>query len=333
MAGFLGAFQAFALTPEEQNTVRAFDQVADSVVFITNVKLAQTFNFDQLEIPRGSGSGFVWDTQGHIVTNFHVVMEGDVFYVTMRDQTRYKAEVVGTEPRKDLAVLRIVDKNPKTKFKPIAVGDSTNLVVGQKAMAIGNPYGLDQTLTTGVVSAIGRQIRGVAGVTIHDVIQTDASINPGNSGGPLIDSSGLLIGMNTAIYSQTGSNAGIGFAVPVSFIKKLVPQLIKHGKIMQPGLGVSIWNDPMARQFPGAVIMAVEPGSAAAQAGLRGMTRNRFGELLIGDVITGIDEKSVKSYDDLYNLMDGHNVGDVVKVKITRDGKKDVVVPVKLQNL
>jgi len=337
---FLGIFflipsLAWPLTLTEQNTIKIFQSVADSVVFITNVSIAQTFSFDGLEsaeIPRGTGSGFVWDKKGHVVTNFHVISGGDIFYVTFRNQKRYKAKIVGSEPRKDLAVLKIQGNLAKIKLKPIRLGSSKNLIVGQKALAIGNPYGLDHTLTVGVISALDRRIKGVAGVTIKDVIQTDASINPGNSGGPLLDSTGKLIGMNTAIYSQSGSSAGIGFAVPVAFIKKLVPQIIQYGKVIQPGLGITISSSVLMKNLPGVVIESVNKGSAADRAGLRGMFRTRFGEWMLGDIIIAIDGKPINSYDELYHSLEAYKVGDRVKIKILRGVEKKEVT-VKLQRL
>ena len=201
---------------------------------------------DVTEIPQGTGSGFVWDQDGHIVTNFHVVQEGDRANVTLNDGSTYPATIVGTTPDKDIAVLKI--DAPPQKLLPLPIGQSSNLKVGQKVLAIGNPFGLDQTLTTGVISGLGREIKSVSGRPIHDVIQTDASINPGNSGGPLLDSSGRLIGINTAIYSPSGANAGIGFAVPVDTVNQIVPQLMKFGKITRPGLGISILADQIAQQ-------------------------------------------------------------------------------------
>ena len=325
----------WALTSEEQNTIKIFQSVADSVVFITNVSVAQKFSFDgpeSFEVPRGTGSGFIWDKKGHIVTNYHVIAGGDAFYVTLRNQERYKAKLIGGEPRKDLAVIKLQGKIGILKLKPIPVGDSENLIVGQKALAIGNPYGLDHTLTEGIISALDRQIKGAAGVTINDVIQTDASINPGNSGGPLLDSEGRLIGMNTAIYSQSGSSAGIGFAVPVSFIKKLVPQIIQYGKVIQPGLGIKILSSPITRNLPGAVIQSVEPGSAAHKAGLRGMVQSRFGEWMLGDIIISVDEKPIGNYDDLYNTLDRYKVGDQIRVKFLRGSQQKEVI-VQLQRL
>src|SRR5262245_21910402 len=222
------------LQPDERNTIELFRRTSRSVVFIVNNQLRRDyFSLNVFEVPRGSGSGFVWDTKGHVVTNFHVVQGGNSWSVTLADGKKYEAEVVGTEPNKDLAVLRI--QAPATSLQPLERGESENLVVGQKVLAIGNPFGFDQSLTTGVISALGREIKSMNETTISDVIQTDASINPGNSGGPLLDSSGRLIGLNTAIYSPTGASAGIGFAVPVSVPRRAVPQIWSSGTCAAPG--------------------------------------------------------------------------------------------------
>jgi len=311
-----------ALLADERNTISVFQEVAPSVVFITSKALRQGFFFtDTYEIPAGSGSGFVWDNQGHIVTNNHVVEQASALTVTLSDNTSYEAEIVGTEQSKDIAVLRI--KAPGGKLRPLRVGSSTNLQVGQKVVAIGNPFGLDQTLTTGVVSALGREIKANNGRTIQDVIQTDAAINPGNSGGPLLDSRGQLIGMNTAIISPSGSSAGIGFAVPVSTVNRIVPQLIKFGHVARPGLGIQVISDVAARRagIEGVIIGEVTRGSAAAKAGLRGVQRTRFGETYVGDVIVGINNKPVRNYGELGDVLEQYKVGETVNVKILRDGE------------
>lgn|SRR3989338_1547755 len=312
-----------ALLPDEENTIKVFKDASPSVVFVTNIAVRRDiFSLDAFAVPQGSGSGFIWDTEGHVVTNFHVVRGGSAFVVTLKDQTQLRAEVVGTELRKDIAVLRVKSKD---KLKAIALGDSQSLQVGQKTIAIGNPFGLDNTLTTGIVSALGRQVVGIGGVTIHDMIQTDAAINPGNSGGPLLDSSGRLIGMNTMIYSQSGASAGIGFAVPVSFIRRIVPQIIKYGKVIQPGIGVSILPENMKYRLlggvNGVVVAEIMPNSPAQRAGLRGLKADDYGKITLGDVITGIDDKPIKDYDDLYNVLDLYKIGDTVTLKTARDGR------------
>ncbi|MBI4371799.1 MAG: trypsin-like peptidase domain-containing protein [Elusimicrobia bacterium] len=323
-----------ALLPEEQNVMRVFKEAAPSVVFVTNAARAQTEDMDEFLVPQGAGSGFVWDDRGHIVTNFHVVQGGDVFLVSLGDRVQLEAERIGADPAKDIAVLK-VSKN-LDKLRPLAIGSSESLQVGQSVLAIGNPFGLDHTLTTGVISALGREVRGIAGVTIRDMIQTDAAINPGNSGGPLLDSGGRLIGMNTVIYSRSGSSAGIGFAVPVAFIRRIVPQLIRYGKVVRPGLGISILTAGqkyyLLGEQDGVAVNKVQPGSPAAKAGLRGLRRLSGGRVEAGDVIVGIDGREVKDFDDLYNALDRHNPGDTVSVKIRR-GSRALSLPVTLVNI
>src|SRR6185436_6079626 len=257
------------LGADEQSTIDVFSKFSRSVVHITSLETHRDrMTLDVSEIPQGTGSGFVWDQDGHIVTNFHVVQGGDRASVTLNDNSTYPATIVGRAPDKDIAVLHI--DAPPQKLLPLPIGTSSNLKVGQKVLAIGNPFGLDQTLTTGVISGLGREIKGVSQRPIFDVIQTDASINPGNSGGPLLDSSGRLIGINTAIYSPSGANAGIGFAVPVDTVNAIVPQLLRHGKVLRPGLGISIANDYQAQRIgiDGVIIYQVSPNGAAATAGL-----------------------------------------------------------------
>ncbi len=325
--------RALALLPEEQNTIRIFKEASPSVVFVTNVAIGQNAFMDEFAIPQGAGSGFVWDDQGHVVTNFHVVQGGDAFLVTLRDQTQLEAKVVGVDPAKDIAVLK-VERAPK--LKPIQVGSSDDLQVGQTAIAIGNPFGLDHSLSKGVISALGRQVQGIGGVTIRDMIQTDAAINPGNSGGPLLDSDGHLIGMNTMIFSRSGSSAGVGFAVPAAFLKRIVPELIKTGHVVRPGMGVTILTSGQKYYLigdqDGVVINAVEPGGPAAKAGLRGLRRLPGGRAAVGDVIVGVGEAPVKDFDDLYNALDSYKVGDTVKVRVLRGGR-EVEVPVKLVDI
>jgi S1-C subfamily serine protease len=311
-----------ALTEDEQNTIDIVKRTANSVVFVTNIQLVRDFFYQEEAVARGTGSGFVWDSSGHIVTNYHVIEEGDLFAVTLPNQEYRKARLVGIGREKDIAVLRV--EGDLKGLVPLKIGSSSNLLVGQKVIAIGNPFGFDHTVTTGIVSALGRNIRGAGNVTIRDMIQTDASINPGNSGGPLLDSDGQLIGMNTMIYSQTGASAGIGFAVPVDTIKRVVPQLIKYGKVIRPGLGVSLLQDQYARRanIEGIVVLEVVPNGPADRAGIKGLDRDRYGQLYIRDVITGIDDHKITSYDDLYNTLDSYRVGDTVTVTVERNGKK-----------
>lgn len=330
----LPALPAAALLPEEENTIKVFRESSPSVVFVTNVALGRTMTMDEYAIPQGAGSGFVWDKKGHIVTNFHVVQGGDAFLVTFDDQTQLEAKLVGSDMRKDIAVLQI--QEPSDKLIPIRVGSSEKLLVGQQTFAIGNPFGLDHTLTKGIISALGRSVEGVGGVTIRDMIQTDAAINPGNSGGPLLDSSGNLIGMNTMIYSRSGSSAGVGFAVPVSFIKRIVPQIIQFGKVARPGLGITILT-PGQKYYvigeqDGVVVDKVQADGPAAKAGLRGGRRLPGGRYQIGDIIVGVDGLAVKDFDDLYNALDRFKPGDTVQIKVMR-GEKQVSLPVTLINI
>jgi S1-C subfamily serine protease len=316
---------------DERNTIGVFRDVAPSTVFVTQTRVVMDYWAGVAqEVPAGSGSGFVWDADGHVVTNFHVVENARSLTVTFQDQQTFDAELVGIEPRKDVAVLKV--KAPASLLKPVRVAKGAVLEVGQKTIAIGNPFGLDHTLTTGVVSALGRQVQGIGGVTIRDMIQTDAAINPGNSGGPLLDSAGQVIGMNTMIFSKSGSSAGIGFAVPVGTIARVVPQIIKNGKAEQLGLGIQI--DPQQRierrvGIRGVVVLAVPPGSGAAKGGLKGVTQTARG-IALGDVIVGIDAQKVESFDDLYNALDAHKAGDKVDVKVQRG---EDVVTLKLEVL
>ncbi|MDB4958072.1 MAG: HtrA2 peptidase [Myxococcales bacterium] len=313
------------LGADEQATIDVFGKFSRSVVHVTSLRKRQDrITMDVTEIPLGTGSGFVWDQDGHIVTNFHVVAEGDQASVTLNDGSTYPATIVGVAPDKDVAILHI--DAPPQKLLPLPLGQSTNLKVGQKVLAIGNPFGLDQTLTTGVISGLGREIKSVSGRPISDVIQTDASINPGNSGGPLLDSSGRLIGINTAIYSPSGANAGLGFAVPVDTVNMIVPQLIKSGRITRPGLGISILADQIAIQnrIDGVVIVQVVPGGAAEQAGLVGAKSTSNG-VELNDVIVGIEGAEIHRANDLYKALDNHKVGDSIDVTVENHGKRRTI--------
>lgn len=280
--------------------------------------------YGEVEVPQGAGSGFVYDNDGHIITNFHVVQGGSVFVVTFHnDPKQYRAKIVGTAADKDIAVLKLEEK--PANLTPIKFGSSKELIVGQSSFAIGSPFGLDYTLTTGVISALGRKIDGIGGVKINDMIQTDAAINMGNSGGPLLDSSGLLIGMNTVIFSTSGSSAGLGFAVPADTIKGIVPQLIAHGKVIRPGLGIGIVPDGMKHRIfgkeKGIIVSYVDEKGGAARAGIKGMTQDRFGRTYIGDIILSVDGQDVNSLDDIYQVLEKHKIGDTVKVKYRREEK------------
>jgi S1-C subfamily serine protease len=312
------------LAPLEQANIEIYEQASPAVVHVTNlVEQQDLFSLDIQEVPKGSGSGFVWDEDGHIVTNFHVVSGANAAQVTLADHSSFAARRVSGYPDLDIAVLWI--QAPKGKLRPIQVGTSHDLKVGQLTYAIGNPFGLDQTLTTGIVSALGRQIRAENGRQIRGVIQTSAPINPGNSGGPLLDSAGRLIGMNAAIVSPSGAFAGIGFAIPVDEINRVVPQLIAHGKIVRPRLGVQIAEDQIAQRLgvdQGVLIIKVQPDSPAAKAGLDGTRRDESGRIHLGDVIVAIDGKAVNNANDLHDALDQYKDGDTVTVTVTRNGKR-----------
>jgi S1-C subfamily serine protease len=309
------------LAGDEQATIDIFQNASPSVVHITTLTVRRDFfRLNPAEaVPEGTGSGIIWDNEGHIVTNFHVIQNANGAQVTLADHSSWSANLVGYYADKDLAVLSI--NAPGVTLHPIAVGTSANLQVGQKAFAIGNPFGLDQTLTTGVVSALGREIESVTHRPITGVIQTDASINPGNSGGPLLDSAGLLIGVNVAIYSPSGASVGIGFAIPVDTVNRFVPELIRHGQVVRPGLGITPVDDAIARQLgsKGVLFVGVEPRSGAANAGLRATRQDRTGRVVLGDIIVAIDGTPIQSADDLYRVLDRQNVGDTVAVTVRRD--------------
>lgn len=317
-------------TEDEQNTIQVFKSSGPSAAFVTQKREVFDYFAGRVEVPAGSGSAFVWDKQGHIVTNFHVIQNAQRLTVTLQDHSSHDAVVRGAEPRKDIAVLKI--NTPPEKLHPIAKPPPGMLLeVGQKAIAIGNPFGLDQTLTVGVISALGRSVDGVGGVTIRDMIQTDAAINPGNSGGPLLDSQGRLIGMNTAIYSKVGTYSGVGFAVPSSTIMRVVPQIIRTGRAEQVGLGIRVDNDQrLERQLgvEGVAVISVQKGTPAEAAGLRGMRLERNG-IVPGDIIVGIGDERVKNYDDLYNALDKLRAGDKVKVRVLR-GKQITTLDIEL---
>jgi len=310
------------LDEDEIATIELFKSASPATVNITSLAQLRRspFSTDVTETPQGTGSGFIWDEAGHVVTNFHVIRGGSAAWVTLSDQSRWKGTVVGEAPHHDLAVLKI--DAPRSSMRPVKVGTSSNLAVGQKVFAIGNPFGLDQTLTTGVISGLGRSIRSLTNHKISDVIQTDAAINPGNSGGPLLDSSGRLIGVNTAIVSPSGAYAGIGFAVPVDVVQHVVPQLIRSGRVSRAGLGIlpmsRAWNDRLVER--GIGIFEVEPGSAAAEAGLRSAAELEDGRLVF-DVILAIDGQEIGRVEDLYDLLDQRKVGDVVSVSLQRAGR------------
>jgi len=318
------------LATDEINTIDVFNSVSPSVVYITSISVQRNlFSLNVYEIPKGTGSGFIWDKQGRIVTNYHVISDANRIEVTLADHTTWKAVLVGAAADRDIAVLQI--SAPADKLFPILVGESDDLQVGQKVFAIGNPFGLDQTLTTGIVSALGREITAVTGRTIHDVIQTDAAINPGNSGGPLLDSAGRLIGVNTAIYSPSGASSGIGFAVPVREVNRVVPQVIRHGKMFRPGLGISLANQRLSRDLnlDGVLVLGVETGSTADKAGIRG-TKQVRGGLILGDVILAVNGKSIDDYNTLRDEIERYQAGESVTLTLLRDNGR-IDVPVTLE--
>lgn len=310
------------LSQGEKSTIGLFRQASPSVVHITAITVQRDlFTLNVIQIPEGTGSGVVWDTNGNVITNFHVIQNADAAQVTLADQSNWKARVVGVAPDKDLAVLRI--DAPATRLRPIPIGTSKDLQVGQGVFAIGNPFGLDQTLTTGVISALGREIESVTRRPIQGVIQTDAAVNPGNSGGPLLDSAGRLIGVNAAIYSPSGASAGIGFAIPVDTVNRIVPELIRYGKITRPGIGVQAAEDQIAQQLgvKGVLVVDVVAGSAAAKAGIRPTKREASGRVRLGDVIVAVDGVKVGSPNDLFLALEKYKIGDTVNFSLLRDGK------------
>ncbi|KAG2485564.1 hypothetical protein HYH03_015729 [Edaphochlamys debaryana] len=373
------------LTQEEQLTIDIFKKSTPSVVNVTNLAIKRdAFTTNLLELPQGQGSGFIWDTNGHVVTNYHVIQDASDIKVTLSDGEEFSAKVVGVDPDKDIAVLQIGSLGPgpeatgdgaekpqkllggapegpgraqagpeggaiesdlavtterdkavpivaavppptqasKIDAPPLALcSSSADLVVGQKVYAIGNPFGLDHTLTTGVVSGTGREIQSISGRPIQDVIQTDAAINPGNSGGPLLDSGGCLIGINTAIYSPTGANNGVGFAIPVDIVRGSVTQIITYGKVTRPVLGISFAPDQSSEALgiKGILVLSAREGGPAWKAGLQGSKRDEYGRLVLGDIITAVNGSKIKTSSDLYRVLDKSDVGDTLKMTILRE--------------
>ncbi len=338
VAGGAGAVQPRAVTErgplsaDERNTIAIFESVSSSVVYITTAQYVRDFfSRDVMRIPQGTGSGFIWDEQGHVVTNYHVVRGGQEMVVRLGDQRSFRARLVGASPDHDIAVLEI---DVPTDLPPaIPVGRSSELRVGQTVLAIGNPFGLDHTLTTGIVSALNRTVQNESGGNIDNVIQTDAAINPGNSGGPLIDSAGRLVGINTMIYSPSGAYAGIGFAVPVDTINRVVPQLIEYGDYLRPTLGITA-DDRYSRRLlgddmPGVLVLEVISGSPAARAQLRPTQITGNGRVTLGDVIESIDGRPVESYAELINALDVREFGERITLGIRR-GQLRLEVPITL---
>ncbi len=318
------------LSPEEQRTIGVFERVSPSVVYITTVQHVRDFwSRNVMRVPQGTGSGFIWDDAGHVVTNYHVIQGAQEALITLADQRSYPATLVGASPEHDLAVLHI--DVPLDAPPAVAVGSSADLKVGQSVYAIGNPFGLDHTLTTGIISALNRTIDDESGGAINNLIQTDAAINPGNSGGPLIDSAGRMIGINTMIYSPSGAYAGIGFAVPIDTINRVVPRLIAYGRYVRPALGVTA-NDDVSRRLlaegqRGIVILEVVPGSPAARAGLVPARMTGARRVQLGDVIVAFDGHKVETFGDLAGLLDEHVFGDKVTLTVERNGvRRDVAI-------
>ncbi|QDZ17821.1 trypsin-like serine protease [Chloropicon primus] len=365
---------AVRLTPEEKNTVSVFQKAKEGVVFITNLTNRQDlFTLDLKEIPQGAGSGFVWDDQGHIVTNFHVIKGASDVQITFQDQKVKHGRVVGYDEDRDIAILQVDEealdagsrsveadtvglglgppasiKGDKARggtnsgaeaqkgglggnadgiAKPLPRGSSELLVVGQRVYAIGNPFGLDHTLTQGIVSGLGREITSGTGRPIYDVIQTDAAINPGNSGGPLLDSEGNVVGINTAIYSSTGTSAGVGFAIPIDPINLFVDQILKYGRVTQPILGISFAPDQLVDELgiEGILVLNAIEGGPASKAGMQATTRDSFGRLVLGDIVVGINGTECKNSSDLYRVLNKLAVGDVVSLSIIRGNSKQAI--------
>ena len=317
------------LAEDEQTTIAVFEATNPSVVYITTTRrVLDLWTRNVTEVPRGTGSGFIWDEMGHLVTNYHVIEGAQSAHVRLWDHRNYDAVLVGASPEHDLAVLRI--NVPIARPRPVPVGTSYDLRVGQKVFAIGNPFGLDYTLTTGVISALDRSIQDEDGHSVDHLIQTDAAINPGNSGGPLIDSAGRLIGINTAIYSPSGAFAGIGFAVPVDTVNRVVPHLIEHGRYIRPVLGIMGDDDVSERLLAemgvtGILVLRVHRGSAADRAGLRGTRVTADGEVIAGDVIQAVNGRSVASISELIDRLEDFEVGDRVELRIYRDGISETI--------
>ena len=321
------------LLQDERNTIEVFRESSAGVLFVTNSRLQHGFlGLNATRVAQGTGSGFVWDAAGHIVTNFHVIRGGNAFTVSFGDGSTHDAKLVGFDPNKDLAVLKM---DPEAHdLDPLEPGSSSNLVVGQKVLAIGNPFGLDRSLSTGVISALGREMSSVAGTTIEDVIQTDASINPGNSGGPLLDSKGRVVGVNTSIVGPAGQSAGIGFAVPIDTVVRIVPQLIRYGKVRQVGIGVRLFPDAVAERWgvKGVIVREPTPGSAASRAGLRAIDVDRRGNVHSFDLIVGVDDVEIRDYDDLYQALEERRAGEKILLQYQRGGRLHEV-EVELQEL
>ncbi|HXD32010.1 MAG TPA: trypsin-like peptidase domain-containing protein [Pyrinomonadaceae bacterium] len=322
-----------ATSTDENNNIEVYRAVAPGVVNISSTSYARDF-FGFVEPREGTGSGSILDQDGNILTNYHVVEGAQKLTVSLGGQKVYAAKLVGGDPDTDLAVIRLIEK-PRGPLTVIGLGDSDKLIVGQKVLAIGNPFGLDRTLTTGVISGLQRPIRARNNRLIEGAIQTDASINPGNSGGPLLDSHGRVIGINSQILSPSGASSGVGFAIPVNIAKRIVPQLVSFGTVRRPRLGISSRDVAMLKNqidlpvSDGVVIWEVAPGGSAANAGLQGLTQTENGDVELGDIIVAIDGDKIGNADDLSRLLEKHQLGDTVKVEILRNSRR-MTVPVRL---
>ena len=315
------------LLPSEQNTIHVFQKASPNVVYVQRLKNVASRTSKRTQILEGAGSGIVWDSAGHIVTNFHVIYGADKLAVTVGKIT-VPAQIIGVEPRKDIAVLAVKSSQALkalSAIKSFEMAPTRKLLVGQTVIAIGNPYGFDHSLSTGVISALGRQFPGVGGVSIHDVIQTDAAINPGNSGGPLLDSQGRLIGLNTAIYSQSGASVGIGFAIPSDDIVRVANQIIQHGRVVLSGIGIERADPAIAKRLGvqnGILIANIIPNTPAAKAGLMITKQNRWGQTELGDIVVAINSHKVRNYDSFYNELSAIGIGEEISVTVLRHGQR-----------
>jgi S1-C subfamily serine protease len=322
------------LAGDERATIDLFERSRNSVVFITTKQAVVDFwSRNVMSVPRGTGSGFIWDDAGHIVTNFHVIQGASQASIKLADGRSFRASLVGASPEHDIAVLKI-----GIGFKgarPIPIGTSGDLKVGQRVYAIGNPFGLDWTLTSGIVSALNRSITEDDGRLLEHLIQTDAAINPGNSGGPLLDSAGRLVGMNTAIYSPSGAAAGIGFAVPVDTVNRVVPSLVRDGHYEQPSIGIRVderLNERLEEVtgIEGAFVLRVAEGSSAEEAGIKAARISREGEFIGGDIIVSVNGRKIDSVSRLLATLDDYPIGNTVRLGVKR-GNKLIELPVRLQ--
>lgn len=323
-----------SVASDEQNNIEVYKAVSPGVVNISSTRTVRQFFGMFEEEAKEGGSGSIIDEQGDILTNYHVIEGTEKLSVSLGGSKGYAARVIGGDPDTDLAVIRLTEP-PREALTVVQMGDSDKLEVGQKVLAIGNPFGLDRTLTTGIISGLQRPIRAQNNRQIEGAIQTDASINPGNSGGPLLDSHGRMIGINSQILSPSGASAGVGFAIPVSIAKRIVPQLIRNGGVRRPKLGIygrdvaPLVNQVRMPVSEGVLIIQVQPGSGAAGAGLRGVVQTEDGNIELGDIIVGIDGQKVDNNDDLFRILDKHQVGETVNVEIVRNGRH-TTVPVRL---